>query len=533
MPKRANGEGNIYKRKDGRWEARAYLRTTNHGKKRVSVFGKTRAEASEKLTARIVDNSRGNLVSRESWTIGSYLDYWITDIVPRNCRPKTVEGYESIIRVHLKPILGKLSFNRMTPMVLQRAFDAKAAEGCTPRILNEMRKVLSAALTRARRQGHISTNPARDIEVPTYRAKPKTPWTADEVRQFLHASQTHPWYVAYLIMLAYGLRRGEVLGLRWCDVNLARGTLTVSQQLQRLGSELVLGPVKTDASNRVQPLIPDVREALLQLAFKQGIDLPLDRACTDERLINVSTVGTAIDPKNFVRAFKRLAVTAGVPPITVHTGRHTTATLLKDTGAPQRDAQDILGHSDAAITQQIYQHSSLESRAKSLSRLNLVPRSVNSGGRWRQPLASNTKQSLSASMATPVEDADSGLGWMPPPPPLKQGVLSSSLRWPSKKDLPLNRGERPLLDNGNLFAELSNNTIQALHIRTNRRILGHVGVKNGRQTLPPGTAMSARLSELVSQRHMLHHRIIERKQRRSFPLNLIPDSTRPDHEEVA
>jgi hypothetical protein len=167
------------------------------------------------------------------------------------------------------------------------------------------------------------------------------------------------------------MRRGEVLGLRWKDLDLDRGTISIEQQLQRIGAELRVGPVKTSAGRRTLPVLARTRLGMLDhLARRVQHD---SREATDllasDELIFTSKLGTPVDPKNFVRSFHLICDKAGIRRITVHQLRHTAATLLKNLGVPARDAQLILGHAQVTTTQQLYQHGDIEGQSKAMEQV--------------------------------------------------------------------------------------------------------------------------------------------------------------------
>jgi len=221
-------------------------------------------------------------------------------------------------------------------------------------------------LSRALREELITRNVARLVDLPSYQAQERRPWSANEARTFLHATKEHPLYPAFLLLFLYGLRRGEVLGLRWQDVDFERGELHIRNQLHRANGAIRQGPVKTKAGQRDLPLVGLTREALL-----------LQRsACTDlvhpNALVFLTPEGKTLDPDSFATSFQRLAKRSGLRIIRVHDVRHTQATLLKNLGVPARDAQLILGHSDIATTQQIYQHDDMTSRLEALGKVEQV-----------------------------------------------------------------------------------------------------------------------------------------------------------------
>lgn len=366
--RRSNGEGSVYRRKDGRYEGAAYLQTITGRRKRIRVYGKTRSEAHTKLVTQLAQASQGVLVPERAWTVGGYLDYWMQEIVPTTRRPKTVELYESTVRLHIKPRLGSKSLARLSVATLQQVLNQQLAEGHSVRTVALTRTVLSAAITRAQREELVTRNVARLVELPTWERKDIHPWSAQEAAHFLAYARDEPLYPAFLLVTLYGLRRGEVLGLRWCDVDWDHDQLNIRQQVQQIGNVVVQGPVKTSAGRRDLPLLAVVRQALSRhQVIQQG---RVEQA--EAELVFASEVGTPIWPRNFVRVFHRVRASAGVRRVTVHHLRHTAATLLKNLGVPARDAQLILGHAHISTTQQLYQHGDVTGQRTALDRVGRV-----------------------------------------------------------------------------------------------------------------------------------------------------------------
>ena len=221
--------------------------------------------------------------------------------------------------------------------------------GVGVRTVEASRSVLRAALSHAERQELVLRNVAKLVEIPSSKPARVQPWTAEEVKRFLDEAVGHRWYAAFVLVLHLGLRRGEVLGLTWDDLDQATGTIQLRQQLQRFGGKLQLAPLKTDGSRRLLAL-----EGLPAQAMR-GLKKDCPSQCD---LIFTTTRGTAVDPRNFWRTFHEIRCAAGLRYLTLHKGRHTAATLLKDAGVADRDTQLILGHAHVTTTQQIYQHGS-------------------------------------------------------------------------------------------------------------------------------------------------------------------------------
>ncbi|WP_159054658.1 tyrosine-type recombinase/integrase [Streptomyces dysideae] len=333
--------------------------TTSGTTKRVRVYGATRAEVHIKLTEAKAKSQQGIPTADKNWLLGDYLDYWLAEVVKPNRRPSTYELYEVNVRLHLKPGLGHTPLKRLTVSMVQRFLNKHITEGHSVRKVQILREVLSPALSRAMREELITRNVARLVELPRHQVDDVKPWTPKEVTRFLEAAKEHKWYPAFLLASIYGLRRGEVIGLRWQDVDFVHGELHVRQQLLRANGILQFGPLKTQAGRRDLPLLAMVANELSEHRER--------RVKTDDNdLVFTSSSGGPIEPYNFTRAFQTICARHKLRRIKLHHLRHAAATNLKDLGVPARDAQLILGHSNIAITQQIYQHDTMDSRRESL-----------------------------------------------------------------------------------------------------------------------------------------------------------------------
>ncbi|WP_328750549.1 site-specific integrase [Streptomyces sp. NBC_00285] len=365
----SNGEGTTYQRKDGRWEGAVYVLTTSGVRKRVRVYGATRAEAHKKLTEAKAKNDQGIPAADKSWKLGDYLDYWLAEVVQRTKRPKTYEQYELICRLNLKPVLGHHTLAGLSVKAVQGFLNEQAAEGhYSSRRIEMMRNTLSAALRRAMREELISRNVARLVELPRAetQASEVIPWTIEEAQQFLATAQHHRLHAAFVLALFYGMRRGEVLGLRWQDIDFVEGTFDVRQQLQDVKGKIEVGPLKTNASRRGLPLIKVAADALVVLRDLTG------SPASAHGLVFSSTTGTPLNPRNFGRTFRQLCTEAGVRIIKLHHQRHTAATIMLRLGIPPRVVQLILGHSHVSVTQQIYQHADMDVKRDALEALQDV-----------------------------------------------------------------------------------------------------------------------------------------------------------------
>jgi integrase len=369
--RRLNGEGSVTRRADGRWMGRFYAWTTTGTHKRITVYGRTRKEATEKMRETQEHNRQGIPVPDRAWKLGDWLDHWLKHVVSLNRRPATYRLYEMTVRLYLKPGLGNNSLTRLSASGVQAFFNGQLAAGRSIRTVQVMKTVLSSALSRAMREELVVRNVARLVELPTWERKPVTPWTVAEARAFLEAAKNDPLYPAFVLLLLYGLRRGEVLGLRWRDIDKDDGELRVRQQVQRIKGELRLYSVKTAAGRRDLPLLPIAQTVLDLRRQAQAADrAEMGRAWLDNGLVFTTKTGRPVEPRNLVRSFHRICGGNKFRPIKVHHLRHTTATLLKNLGVPARDAQIILGHSRLAVTLEIYTHEDRQAQREALGRIS-------------------------------------------------------------------------------------------------------------------------------------------------------------------
>jgi len=363
MRRRAHGEGTVYKKPNGRWAGQVNVTLPNGDPKRAFVAGKTREEVVVKLRKLLDQESRNIPYIDKDWTVGEYLDYWMENIQSKRVRETTMTSYNFTIKNHLKPVMGNLKLKTLSTLETRRAIDELEKRGCSSAMRIECRKVLSACLTSAMREDIIYRNVALLVEKPKHIPKEITIWTTAQAAQFLQTSKDHPKHIAFLLFLSYGLRRGELLGLRYSDIDFDNNQIHIRQQIDRINGRILARDLKTKNSRRVLPLIPDIRTALLEHAEKRGITIPAFNPSFElstHGTVVASATGKPLEPRNLKRCFHRLSDKAGLPRITIHAMRHTAATVLKDLNIPIKDAQLILGHANISTTLNIYQHGTPE-----------------------------------------------------------------------------------------------------------------------------------------------------------------------------
>ncbi|GAA3616688.1 tyrosine recombinase XerC [Streptomyces chitinivorans] len=409
--KNGNGEGSIYQRKDGRWEGTAYVLTTDGTYKRRSVYGKTWDEAHEKLTRLKADSQTGLPVATSRMTVAEYLAYWLTHVARVKVRKTTYVNYESLVRNYIVPGLGRKRIVRLTARDI-RAFLLTTARTCqccaqgkdearperkrrccalgrccekypSDRTVRFLLVILRAALQHAVREDELPRNVARNVELGMGTKRDIEPLTAQEGKQLLAAARGSRLWAAYELAVRIGLRRGELLGLRWQDVDLHEGVLTVRQALQRVGGELIIVPPKTQRSAR-RVALPE--ECVRALRAQRAQQLADRRAAgenwkgTGQGLVFTTRNGTPIEPRNLNRSFEALCARAGVRRVRFHDLRHTCASLLHEQGADARMIMEVLGHSSIRVTMDVYTFVRLDAQRSAFARMGSVLGDGSDGG---------------------------------------------------------------------------------------------------------------------------------------------------------
>lgn len=318
--------------------------------------GKTRAEVAEKLKRLQAQQQAGATLAAERITVAAYLTLWLEQVVTPRCRPRTLESYAGVCRRYLVPHLGHHQLAALTPAQVQQMLNDLTAQGLSPRTVAYSRGVLQRALNRAIKWEYVSRNVATLAEPPRQVKPPIVPLDAEGARRLLVAARGHRLEVLYRLALGLGLRKGELLGLRWRDLDWTKRTIRIAAAVGWEGGKLVRAEPKTAHSLRTLPLSPALIEALQQHAERQEAEATqAGLGWNSAGLIFPSEVGTLLNPYNVVRHFKALLQVAGLSPrVRFHDLRHTCATLLISEGAHPRVVMELLGHSAISITMNTY-----------------------------------------------------------------------------------------------------------------------------------------------------------------------------------
>jgi integrase len=365
--RRARGEGSIFQRaSDGQWVVRLDLGYVQGRRKRVTRYASSEREALAELKRLHREFDAGRLVvNAGQMSVAEYLDYWLAELLPGTVKASTQASYADMTRRHIVPALGHLSLAKLSRddirrFVRQLARTKSQRRGAdqvlSGRTVNYVHSILRRALEDGRREELVGRNVAGEVPSPRYERREFEPLVPDEARTLLAAAADDRLHAVYVLALVLGMRRGEILGLRWSVVDLDRATLRVQASLQRVGSQLVLTSPKTKRSRRTIPLPQAVVKVLDAHREAQAVERARAEAWADDDLVFTTRIGTAIEPRNLSRHFEALRDKAKVRRVRFHDLRHSCASLLFDLGVPLRMVMEILGHSQISTTSDIYTH---------------------------------------------------------------------------------------------------------------------------------------------------------------------------------
>lgn len=350
--KRSQGEGSIYKRKDGLWVAQATVQG-----KHISKYFKTQSEARHCL------QTMQNLIQIGLTFIGArtsleeYLEEWLKSY-KQTIRPKTHFQYTRIVHQHINPVLGRIKLTDLRPDQIQTFYNKKIETGTSPRTVLIIHAVLHRALNIALRWGLLARNPAQAVTRPKFKRKEMQTLNDNQTRAFLSTCTDTRYEALFWLAVTTGMRQGEIIGLKWSDLDWRTKQLKIQRQLQRQNNGgLVFSEPKSAAGKR-SIILSAVMIAKLhdqqERQYKEMLAAGADWQEND--LVFPSVIGTPLDHSNLFKDFKEILKRAELPNIRFHDLRHTAATLMLQQGVHPKVVQERLGHSDIALTLNTYSH---------------------------------------------------------------------------------------------------------------------------------------------------------------------------------
>ncbi|MBN3928949.1 site-specific integrase [Streptomyces verrucosisporus] len=368
-----NGAGSIWLRKDGRYEARVYVPQPDGTRKRKTVYGSTWEECDTKRQELVRRDRQGIPTPTRSAKLSEWLPYWLQHYVQPRRKLSTYDKYEAHVRLYLVPMLGTKRLETLSVADVRR-FITRVQNTHTAATAKEAHRVLRTALTAAVREELITRNVAALVEPPRVKQREIRPWSLEETLTFLEAARRDPLYAAFVLAVAMGLRRGEIVGLRWADVDLDKRVLYVRQQTQRRRGQLY----DDDPKSRRRRVVPMPALCIAPLRWhrlrQREAFARTGVAWSENGYVFATRNGRPVEPRNVYRSFTRVTADAGVRVVRLHDARHGCATLLTAAGVAPRVIMEILGHSQISITMDVYTHVVHDTQREAISHMDRLLR---------------------------------------------------------------------------------------------------------------------------------------------------------------
>lgn len=325
-----------------------------------------KSDAIDLMSQIVTELRQGTYIEPKRITVREWLDTWLKDYKKPELRQTTYDSYKIQIDTHIVPAIGEVGIQELRPDQLQKLYNDKLAAGLSPRSVRYIHTIMHGALKQAVKNQLVLRNVSEATTLPKRVKGHARALTLAEMADFLAAARGERLYAAFIVLMTTGLRRGELLGLRWRNVDLAAGCLTVEENFVAVKGGGTYQPPKTEKSRGRVPLIKPALDALKshkeRMMFEKHFDGDKPVFCTK--------AGTPINPRNFNRVFERLREKAGIgKDVTVHSLRHTFATRLLERGVSMKEVQELLRHEEMATTADIYSHVSEDLKQAAADRI--------------------------------------------------------------------------------------------------------------------------------------------------------------------
>ncbi len=361
--KRANGEGSLRKRPDGRWEGRYTAGRDPVTGKAIykNVLAKTQKECKEKLAQAIEKNGKVDVVRSGKYTVAEWVRLWFETYSKPSIREQTAYYYSNYIEKHIIPGIGDIRLDKLTTIQIQQFYNRLKTsgrvqryehielkdKGLSNRFIHGVHGVLRSALAQAVKEKLITDNPAEGCKLPKIEKKEMKVLLPEQIGAYLQEADQRGLLPAYYLELTSGLRRGELLALLWTDLDVENMTISVTKQVNRVNGQLRVSQPKTSNSVRTIP-IPKQAVDLLILEHEKHPDNPY--------MFPSPKTGTMYDPDSFRHTHEKILAAAGIEHIRFHDLRHTFATLSLQNGVDVKTLSNTLGHYSAGFTLDTYTH---------------------------------------------------------------------------------------------------------------------------------------------------------------------------------
>lgn len=385
---KGNGQGTIYKMSNGKFRGQLTIGYNENGTpKRKSFIGKTKKEVSDKMKTFYVDNNRGLLPTDDKITLSQWFYTWLFTYRIHDLKPSSFERYEGLYRNYIEfSSIGKIKLMDLRTHHIQAYYNSLVSEeGKSPSTIKTINKCLKSCLNQALKEGYVAKNYCTIITLPKDSESPKDTinvFTLEEQQRFMKECINNKNGMLYILALGTGLRLGEILALRWTDINLKENYININKALKSTyiidnkGNReftVIEQPPKTKNSIRTVPLNNNLIDLLLEHRKKQMIerDSNID-IYFDNNLVFSTPQGNYLSESNVRKSFKRVLKKCNLNDFRFHDLRHTFATRLFENGIPPKTVQSLLGHSNISTTLNIYTHVMKDTKDKAIDKLNFL-----------------------------------------------------------------------------------------------------------------------------------------------------------------
>jgi integrase len=366
MARRGHGEGSIYQRSDGRWAASISL----EGGKRKTFYGKTRKEVQEQLKTALYDQQQGKLMTAPRQTVQQFLTHWLEDVHKPAVRVRTYVRYEMQLRRHVLPALGGIQLSKLTVQHVQKFYSQTLQKGLSPQSVRLLHAMLHKAFDYAVRVDLLPRNVCDNVSLPRVEKRETRTLSLEQALRLIETVQGHRMEALFVLALVTGMRRGEIVGLKWSDVNLAEGVISVQRSLVELKGGIIESKPKSTRGYRSILLPPFALEALKNHQKRQEHLRQGAVKWQEHDYVFCTSHGTPFAASNLRTEFKAQLRKAGLPDIRFHDLRHSVATLLLEIGTHPKIVQELLGHENISMTMDIYSHVMPTMQKEAMAKLN-------------------------------------------------------------------------------------------------------------------------------------------------------------------
>ncbi len=352
--RRGNGEGSVFQRENGSW----CVQITLADGQRLSKHFETQREANRWRVDTLKSQQDGMLATNREITVSQFFERWLEDVAKASTRVRTYQSYRGLFETHILPALGTVKLADLRPEHLQRFYTTKTEAGLSARTVRYLHGLLHHALDQALKWGMVPRNVTDAVTPPRLVRRSMRTLTPPEAQKLLEVLRKDRLYALYLLAISTGMRQGEILGLRWTEVNLDSGTVRVVRAIQRIkGQGFVASEPKTERGRRAIALPKITVQALQEHQKQQAEDKALlGTEWQEQGLVFTTLIGTPLDARNILRHFKDALKQADLPEMRFHDLRHTAATLLLLQEIHPKVVQEMLGHSSITLTLDTYSH---------------------------------------------------------------------------------------------------------------------------------------------------------------------------------